>query len=328
MNGVHIDVLRKLRPEAEREILRRVRNTGGIAGGSGDVIAIDDWRHEIRYAVLMHYPEVLNRLAAAPEGAKPVSAEQWMELSEKIFKPLSGGIPVKTVAAIAAPLFGKMGIKTGKTRCELFADPPGQVMVEVLCAMTRNSLPLAKVHQGDAGCVFEAKLPSDFWAMDGEIVVSVERAGNQTKVEAATNIPGQLFDWGKSKALSGDPLRRPANPGRLNAAGCMLPAGCCEMRKARDSNPSLRRRRPTLAEWSGQPISGYLPSRKKDAGPVALVRGKCGFSTRRRRRRFRCLEAAGAMCEPSQKGLSLRMAAAAQRDVFLARRQRTNSLPR
>lgn len=71
-------------------------------------------------------------------------------------------------------------------------------MVEVLCALVRSGLPLVKVHRGDAGCVFEAKLPSDLWALEGRMVVTVERSGTQTKVEAATNIPGQLFDWGKS----------------------------------------------------------------------------------------------------------------------------------
>ncbi len=46
--------------------------------------------------------------------------------------------------------------------------------------------------------MFEAKLPSDLWALEGQVVVTVERAGPGTRVEAATKIPGQLYDWGKS----------------------------------------------------------------------------------------------------------------------------------
>jgi hypothetical protein len=156
-----------------------------------------DWKREIRYAVLLYFPEVRDRLAAVPECAKSISGEQWLDLAEKAFNPL-GGVSVKTVAAIAAPLYAKMGIKTGKARSAILDAPPGEVMVEVLCALRKHGLPLVNVHQGESGCVFEAKLPSDFWAFEGQVVVTIECTGTQTKVDAATNIPGQLFDWGKS----------------------------------------------------------------------------------------------------------------------------------
>jgi hypothetical protein len=145
----------------------------------------------------LKFAEVRDRLADVPECSKSISGEEWLELYDQAFKPLSG-VSAKTVAALAAPLYARMGIKTGKTRSDLLAEPPGEVMLEVLCALARNGLPLVKVHQGESGCVFEAKLPSDLWALEGRMVVTVERSGTQTKVEAATNIPGQLFDWGKS----------------------------------------------------------------------------------------------------------------------------------
>jgi hypothetical protein len=160
-----------------------------------DVIPMEDWRLEVRYAVLLHFPEVRDRLAAVQQCAKKMTGEDWLELYDKAFQ---SKIPMKTVAALAAPIYAKLGIKTGKSRTEVFAEPPGQVMVDVLCALTRNGLPLSKVHQGQSGCVFEAKLPSDFWGFEGQVVVSVESVGTQTKVDAATTIPGQLFDWGKS----------------------------------------------------------------------------------------------------------------------------------
>lgn len=162
-----------------------------------DLLPTGDWRQELRYDVLMRYPEVRARLADLPEAEKCISAEAWMELGETVLKPF-GGLSAKTVTSIVVPLSTKMGIKTGKTRTELLADPPGQVMVEVLCALARHGWSLVKVHQGDLGCVFDAKLPSDFWSFEGKITVAVERRGTQTKVEAATNIPGQRFDWGKS----------------------------------------------------------------------------------------------------------------------------------
>jgi hypothetical protein len=167
------------------------------AGDIVDVIPIGDWRDEVRYAVLLKFPEVRDVLAEVHECAKKMTGEEWLELYDKAFQPLTH-VSVKTVASIVAPIYAKMGIKTGKTRTEVFAEPPGQLMVDVLCALARHGLPLGKVHQGQSGCVFEAKLPSDLWAFEGQVVVTVERSGAKTKVDAATMIPGQLFDWGKS----------------------------------------------------------------------------------------------------------------------------------
>jgi hypothetical protein len=184
-----------------------MKQSGNFCAGCGtrfappdevvDLIPAGDWKQEVRYAVLLRFPEVRDRLAKVQKCAKKMTGEEWLELYDKAFKPLTG-VSMTTVAAIAAPLYAKIGIKTGKTRSEVLAEPPGQVMVDVLCALARLGLPLVNVHQGDLGCVFQARLPSDLWAFEGELVVTVERAGVQTKVEAATNIPGQWFDWGKS----------------------------------------------------------------------------------------------------------------------------------
>ena len=167
------------------------------SGEAAAVVPVGDWREEVRYAVLLYFPEVRDRLAVVPKCGKTMTGEEWLGLYDAAFKPLTG-VSLQTVAAIAAPLYAKMGLKTGKTRTEVFAEPPGQVMVAVLCTLAKHGLPLVEVHQGEAGCVFEAKLPSDLWSLEGRVVVTVERSGTATKVEAATNIPGQLYDWGKS----------------------------------------------------------------------------------------------------------------------------------
>ena len=163
----------------------------------GATHAAGDWRHEIRYAVLIYFPEVRDRLAAVKEDKKGISGETLLDLCDKAMTPLTKVSP-KTVAAIAAPLFASLGIKTGATRTETLAGPPGQVIVDVLCTLARHGLPLGKVHQADAGCVLEAKLPADLWAYEGQLVVTIERHGDATKVTAVTTIPGQKYDWGKS----------------------------------------------------------------------------------------------------------------------------------
>ncbi len=162
--------------------------------------ANDDWHHEVRYAVLLHFPAVRDRLAAVPEAAKKMTGEAWLGLYDKAIGPLTGSpVSLQTVAKIAAPIYAKLGVKTGKSRAATVARPTGLAIVDVLCALARHGLPLDKVHQGDAGCVIEAKLPSDLFALEGQVVVTVERRdARTTHVEAATTIPGQWFDWGKS----------------------------------------------------------------------------------------------------------------------------------
>jgi hypothetical protein len=50
------------------------------------------------------------------------------------------------------------------------------------------------------GCLLQCILPPD-WRNSGggEMVIIVERVSGGTGVRAATNIPGQLYDWGKSR---------------------------------------------------------------------------------------------------------------------------------
>jgi hypothetical protein len=161
------------------------------------VIAVGNWEYEVRYAALLQFPEVRDRLARVPARGRAMTGKEWLGLYDAAFKPQTG-VSMKSVAAVAAPIYARLGIKTGKHRTEVLPEPSGRVMVGVLCALARHRLPLVEVHQGESGCVFEAKLPSDLWAFEGQVVVTVERLGATTKVEAATNIPGQLFDWGKS----------------------------------------------------------------------------------------------------------------------------------
>ena len=157
-----------------------------------------DWEHEFRYEVLLRVPEVRDRLSKCGSARKKMTGEEWLGLSDHIFKPLCHGVSLKTVATIALPIYTKMGIKTGKTRTEVVTEPVGRVIVNVLCALAETGLPLAAVHQGDAGCVIEAKLPSDLWSFEGQLVVTIERTNTGTSVGAQTNIPGQWYDWGKS----------------------------------------------------------------------------------------------------------------------------------
>ena len=56
-----------------------------------------------------------------------------------------------------------------------------------------------RVQQAEDGCLIEAELPSDWRAFAGQLIVSIHREPQGTRVEAAAKTPGQIYDWGKNQ---------------------------------------------------------------------------------------------------------------------------------
>ncbi len=170
------------------------------AGGATDLVApadiVPDWDHEVRYEAILQYPGVRTTIERhARQAPKRLSGEQFLAIADKVV-PL--GVPIEKVAAVAQPLFTRLGIKTGKHRTGQVAAPVGKVLLRVLCSLARHGQSLRGVTQAEDGCLLEAALPSDMFALEGDLLVSVRRAGPFAEVDATTQIGGQLFDWGKS----------------------------------------------------------------------------------------------------------------------------------
>lgn len=168
------------------------------SANSPTVVASLDWADEVRYEVLVGIPEVRDSIARhASRAGKHLSAEDFLELCDKAFVPLSGASLAK-IGALAVPVYSAFGVKTNKTRKELLPMPPGRVMVAVLCSLVGQGQELIGVEQAEDGCLLRATIPSDLWSFQGECLIQVERQDQGTLVEVATVIPGQLYDWGKS----------------------------------------------------------------------------------------------------------------------------------
>jgi len=75
------------------------------------------------------------------------------------------------------------------------------VIVNVMATLARSGFHPKTVQQAQDGCTIEAVVPSDFRSSAGSLVVTVRRDPQGSEVEAATVIKGQLFDWGKSRAI-------------------------------------------------------------------------------------------------------------------------------
>ncbi len=156
-----------------------------------------DWLKEVRYETLIGIPEVrdmINRHASMTK--KGLSGEEFLAFCDKVI-PL--GFSLEKLGAVLQPIGAQLGIKTGKECSETLTSPPGSVIVAAICSLARHGQALQQVRQFDNGCLLEAKLPSDMWSWEGSLLVSVCKDGTGSRVEGATKIKGQLFDWGKSK---------------------------------------------------------------------------------------------------------------------------------
>jgi hypothetical protein len=170
---------------------------------SNDTLVLPtDWSQEIDYKTLLEIPEVRDRIAcSAAESRKSMSGEDFLEMYGKAIGKLAGlpiALPMTSIAHFAQSTYAKWGIKTGKSRNEFIAKPAGTVLVSILCSLARSGHTLRGAHQLTDGCILVAALPSDLFALEGDLIVTIARSTNGTQVEAKTEIKGQLFDWGKS----------------------------------------------------------------------------------------------------------------------------------
>jgi hypothetical protein len=168
-----------------------------------DVIPVPvDWSDLSDCEVLLAIPEVRDSIShAASQAKKRISGEEILETFGKTMGKLAGlpvSIPMTGLAHFAQATYAKMGIKTGKSRTEIVRQPVGRVLVSLLCSLAKNGRELRGVQQLTDGAILIAALPSDLFALEGNLVLTVSRAKLGTQVEARTDIPGQVYDWGKS----------------------------------------------------------------------------------------------------------------------------------
>jgi hypothetical protein len=171
--------------------------TRELADPSAPLAIVPDWDREVQYTTILKYPGVRESIERQAQLApKRLTGEQFLKLADKL---VPTGVPLETLASIVQPLYARLGIKTGKERTQPVPAPVARVIVRTLGSLARNGQTLHHVTQATDGCLLEAVLPSDLFALEGSLLVSVRRSGSQAEVSATTHIGGQLYDWGKSK---------------------------------------------------------------------------------------------------------------------------------
>lgn len=161
-----------------------------------------DWTNLLDCQALLAIPAVRDRIAQhAARATKRLSGDDFLEGCDKVLGSLTGGVPLTLIAKIAQPLNKKLGLKTGKERCERLADRPGSVIVALLCSLAENGHSLIEATHSAGVATIRATIASDIWSFAGELTAKIHVEGSNTIVEAGLRIPGQFYDWGKSNRI-------------------------------------------------------------------------------------------------------------------------------
>lgn len=156
-----------------------------------------DWEHEVCYDKIIRVEEVRATIARhATSAPKGLSGEALLALYDKF---VTSPVPLERLASIVQPLYDSWGIRTGKERVAIIEVPIGRAIARTLCSLAKHGQLLENTDQTESGCILSAELPSSVCSLKGKLMISLTKRGECTQIEAMTNIPGQMYDWGKSQ---------------------------------------------------------------------------------------------------------------------------------
>jgi len=168
-----------------------------VLPGEGAPPEPGNWEHDARYEKIVRVDAVRTVIAHHAAHAKTgVSGEAILALYDKI---VPSPVPLEGLVAVLQPLYASWGFRTGKERTELIETPIGRAIARALCSFAKYGQTFQSAEQSDSGCILTADLPSSVCAMKGKLTISLLRSEFRTQVAAMTAIPGQMYDWGKSR---------------------------------------------------------------------------------------------------------------------------------
>lgn len=164
---------------------------------------IDDhssWFHEHRIEVLLLNELVRSRIARYTNGG-----HKRVGVVDEIEKAFGTGTTAGFVFGISVAgsvfLQGARGMGSGRKRTENVPWPVGRTIVAVLCSLANRNQELADVAQGSDGCTLAAKVSFSAFSVPAILTVSIRRDESGCLVEAGTQMPSGVIDWGKSKRI-------------------------------------------------------------------------------------------------------------------------------
>ena len=169
--------------------------------GEKEIEANSNWTTERNFDQLIKYPEVRKLISKyAQEATSTISAQEFLSFADLAFKPITG-ISSAKLADRLLPIFQKSGISTVKSTKVNLNQTIQELIIKVLCSLTKNGYPIDSTEDVHDGFIFVAQIPSDMWTWGGSIVISVEETEDLCILNIAAKIKGQIYDWGKSKKV-------------------------------------------------------------------------------------------------------------------------------
>lgn len=169
---------------------------------------------EHRFEVIVGTPEVVAAIRRCTVQARvSMSAEEFLARAAAVIPHLDTAIR-DGAAQRGRALALRRGWRVEKSQEVEIPAPIGRVIARVLCSLAYHGQVVHSVDQREDGCTLTAEIPSDPETFGGVLRVSIGRGQpGSTVVRAKAHIPGQLYDWGKSKqtlaALFNDVLALP-----------------------------------------------------------------------------------------------------------------------
>lgn len=183
--------------DRSEDTMSAARENGADAGA--------DWADDHRFEVITSVPVVRDAVSACAAHARvPLSVEEFLQRAAVVFPALGRALD-RGAAARGRQFALKRGWRTGRSREAETSAPVGRVIASVLCSMALHGQVVHSVEQGADGCTLIAEIPADRKTFGGVLHVRIARgAARGSVLQAQAEIPGQLYDWGKSKQTIAD----------------------------------------------------------------------------------------------------------------------------
>jgi hypothetical protein len=125
-----------------------------------------------------------------------MSGEEFLASAAKV---VAIPLPLGAIGVGLSRGYAALGVRTGKTQTHIVDQPYGYVLLAVLAFLAATAMPIVDVADTNDQALVQAVLPSNLFSWKGRIIVALRGDGQRVHVEAVTKIPGQLYDWGRSK---------------------------------------------------------------------------------------------------------------------------------
>ena len=154
----------------------------GVDGNKLDGLVAINWREEKDLTRLIENKEVQVFIKRFLDNTKnSISAEEFFERVDLLFSPLTG-FSIKKLTEVAVPIYKKMGVKTGKSKIDLFDFTPQEVLIKILCSLAKHKYPLKEINEASDGLILIAEIPSSMKTFGGEIIITLGNEEGKTRV--------------------------------------------------------------------------------------------------------------------------------------------------